>query len=79
LHFVIYMVLLHDLLDPRAEREKGVRWSRPSVGTVGAVLELEPVATISFVDGGCARGSDGWGRGGGEVRRGRRGDAVVSG
>jgi hypothetical protein len=25
------------------------------VGTVGAVLELELVATISFVDGGCAR------------------------
>jgi hypothetical protein len=25
------------------------------VGTAGSVLELEPVAAILFVDGGCAR------------------------
>jgi hypothetical protein len=26
------------------EREGGVRWCKPSMGTTGAVLELEPVA-----------------------------------
>jgi hypothetical protein len=46
---MMYMFLLHELLYPRAKRERGVRWCRPSVGTASAVLELELVA-IPFVE-----------------------------
>jgi hypothetical protein len=58
------------------EREKGVRWCKPSVGT-GAV-EFDPEAAISFAGDALLTGSDGRRRGarcsdgGGASRRSQR-------
>jgi hypothetical protein len=40
--------LFYEFLDPSLEER--VRWNGPSVGTGGAVLELDPVAAIAFVE-----------------------------